>query len=250
MVTIAAVGDLHIGAGAGPRLRTLFERAADEADMFLLAGDLTEGGELAQAAAVCEVFGGLDLPVIAVLGNHDHHDGRQATITEMLSRAGVTVLDGSTVTVPSDGTTVGIAGAKGFAGGFTSRSAESFGEDEMKSFARHGEQCAQTLRAALAELDTQWRIVLTHYAPVPDTLDGEPLELFPFLGSHHLGAAIDSSAVRVALAVHGHAHYGRERGFTPGGTPVRNVAAPVIAAPYAVYRLPADPAGDEIVRLR
>jgi Icc-related predicted phosphoesterase len=105
------------------------------------------------------------------------------------------------------------------------------------------------LRTALTNLDSAWKIALTHYAPVPDTLDGEPPELFPFLGSHHLAAAIDSCATPVGLAIHGHAHYGREQGVTPGGTPVRNVAAPVIAAPYALYRLPAEPGGGDIVRL-
>ncbi|WP_239393846.1 metallophosphoesterase [Frankia sp. CiP3] len=249
MVTIAAVGDLHIEAGTGPRLRPLFERAADEADVLLLAGDLTECGELAQADAVCEVFDGLGLPVIAVLGNHDHDHGEQAVIAEMLARAGVTLLEGSAVALTTGGTTIGIAGAKGFGGGFAGRSAEKFGEDEMKAFASHSEQCALTLHAALADLDTSWVVALTHYAPVRDTLAGEPLELFPFLGSHQLAAAIDSATVPVALAVHGHAHYGRERGATPGGTPVRNVAAPVIATPYALYQLPTDP-GVDVIRLR
>ncbi len=197
---------------------------------------------------MCEVFGGLDLPVVAVLGNHDHDHDEQTRITEMLTDVGVTVLDGSVATVVAAGTTIGIAGGKGFAGGFAGRSAEIFGENEMKAFARHGQRTAELLGTAINSLDTEWRIALTHYAPVPDTLDGEPLELYPFLGNHHLAAAIDSSAVPVTLAVHGHAHYGRECGVTPGGTLVRNVAAPVIAAPYAVYRLSADP-GTTAVRL-
>ncbi len=248
MVVIAAVGDLHIRAGTGPRLRPVFEDAAAAADVLLLAGDLTNDGELTQADAVCEVFGGLDLPIVAVLGNHDHDAGEQGRITGMLTDVGVTVLEGSAVTIRASGTTIGIAGAKGFAGGFAGRSAEIFGEDEMKAFARHGQQAARTLAQAVNSLDTELTIALTHYAPVPGTLAGEPLELFPFLGSHHLAAAIDSSTSPVALAVHGHAHYGCELGTTPGGTPVRNVARPVISVPYALYRLPADP-GADVVRL-
>jgi Icc-related predicted phosphoesterase len=236
MVRIAAVGDLHITVGAAARLRPVYQRAAEVADLLLLAGDLTEDGGLESAAEVCAVFGGLGLPVVAVLGNHDYDRGHQAAFTRMLTGAGVTVLEGSSTVVDTAGGQVGIAGVKGFGGGFAGCTVAAHGEQEMKAFARHAAAAAQSLSDALARLDAGLRVVLTHYAPTRDTLAGEPAELFPFLGSHLLGAAIDAD--RVALALHGHAHYGTEAGQTPAGTAVRNVAAPLIGAPFAVYGLP------------
>ncbi|OHV39989.1 MULTISPECIES: metallophosphoesterase family protein [Pseudofrankia] len=242
MVRIAAVGDLHVTTGAAARLRPLYQRAADVADVLLLAGDLTEDGDTDSAAEVCDLFGGLDLPVIAILGNHDYDRGEEAMFTEMLTAAGVTVLEGSSTVVDTAGGQVGIAGVKGFPGGFTGCAAAAHGEQEMKIFARLAETAGGALRDALERLDVDLRVVLTHYAPIRETLVGEPLELYPFLGSHLLGAAIDGEPAPdrrpVALALHGHAHYGTEVGATPAGTPVRNVAAPVIGAPFAVYRLP------------
>jgi Icc-related predicted phosphoesterase len=262
MIRVAAVGDLHIEPGSTGRLRQLYQRAADEADLLLVAGDLTANGTYEQTAEACMVLHDLDLPVIAVLGNHDHDGGAPGAVTAMLADAGVTVLDGTTATVDVAGTTVGIAGAKGFCGGFAERCALPHGEDEMVALARHAEATAAALAAAIASLDTEMRVVVTHYAPIRETLVGEPVELYPFLGSHLLAAAIDGgridsyrgssrdpdgyapgadadeeSAPRVTLAIHGHAHYGTECGATPRGAPVRNVAAPVIGAPYAVYRL-------------
>ncbi|MDT3444158.1 MULTISPECIES: metallophosphoesterase [unclassified Pseudofrankia] len=272
MVRIAAVGDLHVTTGSAARLRPLYERAADVADILLLAGDLTEDGSIDSAAEARDLFGGLDLPVIAVLGNHDYNRGEEAAFAEMLTGAGVTVLEGASTVVDTAGGQVGIAGVKGFAGGFTGRAATAHGEQEMKAFARHAATTAQALRGALEQLDVDVRVALTHYAPTRDTLVGEPLELYPFLGSHLLGAAIDGEPPpgattrtddvhgtgtsdhrigdehprdlvpgarrQVTLALHGHAHYGTEVGVTPAGTAVRNVAAPVIGAPFAVYQLP------------
>ncbi|SNQ47459.1 Calcineurin-like phosphoesterase [Frankia canadensis] len=248
MVRIAAVGDLHVRPGTAARLRPRYQRAADVADLLLLAGDLTEAGDIPSAAQVCEVFGGLDLPVIAVLGNHDYDRGEETAIAAMLTDAGVTVLEGTATVVDIAGRQVGIAGAKGFGGGFAGRTVAAHGEPEMKAFACHAETAAQTLRDALGQLDVDLRVALTHYAPSRDTLAGEPFEIYPFLGSYLLGAAIDDEPAShtqgagtrhpVTLALHGHAHYGTEVGVTPAGTPVRNVAAPVIGAPFAVYQLP------------
>ncbi len=278
MVRIAAVGDLHARPGAAARLRPVYRRAVEVADLLLLAGDLTQDGGTDSAAEVCDLFGGLDLPVIAVLGNHDYDRGEEAVLAEMLTDAGVTVLEGAATVVDTAGGQVGIAGVKGFGGGFAGCTVAEHGEKEMKAFGRHAATTAQALRDALGQLDVGLQVALTHYAPTRDTLVGEPLELYPFLGSHLLGAAIDgepvSSAERkaedlhttgtpddemdggqphnlvpgkrrqVRLALHGHAHYGTEVGVTPAGTAVRNVAAPVIGAPFAVYQLP------EVVRIR
>jgi Icc-related predicted phosphoesterase len=214
----------------------MYESAAEVADILLLAGDLTGDGGLDSAAEVCAVVGGLGLPVVAVLGNHDYDRGHETALARMLTDAGVTVLEGTSTVVDTAGGQVGIAGVKGFGGGFAGCTVAAHGEREMKAFARHAAATAQSLSDALARLDADLRVVLTHYAPTRDTLAGEPPELFPFLGSHLLGAAIDAG--RVALALHGHAHYGTEAGQTPAGTAVRNVAAPLLKAPFAVYQLP------------
>lgn len=267
MVRIAAVGDLHVTAGGAARLRPRYERAGEVADILLLAGDLTEDGGIDSATEVCRLFGELDLPVIAVLGNHDYDAGHVATFVEMLTNAGVTVLEGSSTVVDTARGQVGIAGVKGFGGGFAGCTVAEQGEEEMKAFARRAATNAQLLRDALAQLDVDLQVALTHYAPTRDTLVGERLELYPFLGSQLLGAAIDGDGIngedadgpgprrertganpahaltqgerrQVAVALHGHAHYGTEVGVTLAGTPVRNVAVPVIGAPFAVYRLP------------
>jgi Icc-related predicted phosphoesterase len=178
-------------------------------------------------------YGGLGLPVVAVLGNHDHHAGEAAGVRGILEDAGITVLECSGTTVGVDGERLGIAGTKGFGGGFAGACTTEFGEAETKAFARHARDLADGLHRALAGLDCDVRVALTHYAPVPDTLAGERLEIYPFLGSYLLAEAIDSCDV--ALSVHGHAHGGSEKGVTLGGTHVRNVARPVIRQAYAVY---------------
>jgi Icc-related predicted phosphoesterase len=239
----------------------VYRRAAEVADVLLLAGDLTQDGGVDTATELCDLFGGLDLPVVAVLGNHDYDRGEEATFAAMLTGVGVTVLEGAATVVDTARGRVGIAGVKGFGGGFAGRTIAKHGEPEMKAFARHSAAAAQALRDALGQLDVDLRVALTHYAPTRDTLAGEPLEIYPFLGSHLLGAAIDGEPGpraehtddlgggqpgdlgpgerrQVALALHGHAHYGTEAGVTPAGTQVRNVAAPVIGAPFAVYQLP------------
>jgi Icc-related predicted phosphoesterase len=138
------------------------------------------------------------------------------------------------------GGTLGVAGSKGFGGGFPGRCASEFGEPEMKDFVRHSRRLADGLAAALGDLDADYRVVLTHYSPVPETLTGEPPEIYPFLGSYFLAEAADGAAAD--LAIHGHAHAGQECGRTPGGVPVRNVALPVLRRAYAVYSLDREPA--------
>lgn len=233
MIRIAAVGDVHLGEDARGRMRPALDQLGEQADVLLLAGDLTRHGTVAEARVVADEFGGLAVPVVAVLGNHDHHDERPDEVTAVLRDGGITVLEGETATVGVDGHTLGVAGVKGFGGGFAGKCGSAFGEQEMKAFIRHTTEIADSLRAALDGLDTDVKVALTHYAPVPDTLRGEPPEIYPFLGSYLLGEAIDSTGTH--LAVHGHAHFGVEHGMTPGGVRVRNVAQPVIRSAYTVY---------------
>lgn len=232
---IAAVGDVHLGEDSRGLLRPALDNVGEHADVLLLAGDLTRHGTPAEAAVVAAEFEGLDVPVIAVLGNHDHHSDAADEIMSMLSDVGITVLEGSSVRLDLPGGRLGVAGVKGFGGGFAGKCASRFGEREMKNFVEHTMASAASLRQALSGLDTDVVIALTHYAPIPGTLHGEPPEIYPFLGSYLLGEPIDD--VGVDLALHGHAHFGSEQGVTPGGVRVRNVAQPVIRKAYATYAL-------------
>lgn len=238
MIRVAAVGDIHMGVDSQGLLRPAFDTLADCADLLLLAGDLTRHGTPEEARVVAEEVGGLPVPVVAVLGNHDHHDEKPEEVTAVLRAAGVRVVEGQGTVVEVDGERVGVAGTKGFGGGFVGRSGSEFGEPLMKEFIRYTRRCADGLRTALDELAGQGcgtRIALTHFSPVPDTLAGEPPEIYPFLGSYLLAEAIDTAGAD--LAVHGHAHAGTEHGMTSGGVPVRNVAQPVIRRAFSVYHL-------------
>lgn len=238
---IAAVGDVHLGADARGRLRPALETVAEQADVLLLAGDLTQHGTMAEAQVVADEFSDLPVPVLAVLGNHDYHSDAQDDIAALLERHGVRVLEGRGAVLDINGYRLGIAGAKGFGGGFAGKRGSAIGEREMKAFIAHSELVAARLTDALRTVeDADVLIALTHYSPVPDTLRGEPLEIYPFLGSYQLAEAIDGArgGAGADLAVHGHAHFGCEQGCTPGGVRVRNVAQPVIRAAYAVYELP------------
>ncbi|MFM9591997.1 metallophosphoesterase family protein [Streptomyces scabiei] len=247
MIRVAAVGDIHLGLDGRGLLRPAFDTLGDCADLLLLAGDLTRHGTPEEARVVAGEVAGLAVPVIAVLGNHDHHAECPGDVTAVLREAGVTVLEGESTVVEVDGTRVGVAGTKGFGGGFAGRSGSEFGEPEMKAFVRHTRRLADGLRRALEELARDGcavRVALTHFSPVPDTLVGEPPEIYPFLGSYLLAEAMDEAGAD--LAVHGHAHLGTEHGITSGGVRVRNVAQPVIRRAFAVYALPvgAAPARD------
>ncbi|MFI0504623.1 metallophosphoesterase [Streptomyces albogriseolus] len=239
MIRVAAVGDIHMGPDTRGVLRPAFDTLPDCADLLLLAGDLTRHGTTDEARVVADEIRGLGVPVVAVLGNHDHHDDRQDEVSELLRDAGAHVLEGEATVLSVGDARVGVAGTKGFGGGFVGASAGEFGEPVMKEFVRVSRRCADGLRAALerlAEEDCDVRIALTHYSPVPETLAGEPPEIYPFLGSYLLAEAIDTAGAD--LAVHGHAHAGSEHGMTTGGVKVRNVAQPVIGRAFHVYHLP------------
>jgi Icc-related predicted phosphoesterase len=230
---IAAVGDVHLGEDNRGQLRPALDNIGAHADVLLLAGDLTRHGTVEEARVVADEFAGLDVPVITVLGNHDYHGDAADDITALLRDSGMTVLEGDTAVLELGGETLGVAGVKGFGGGFAGKCASNFGEPEMKAFVGHTVEIADRLRKALSELETDIRVALTHYSPSRETLRGEPPEIHPFLGSYLLSEPIDE--FDVDLALHGHAHYGCEQGLTPGGVRVRNVAQPVIHAAYATY---------------
>jgi Icc-related predicted phosphoesterase len=238
VVRVAAVGDVHMDADVVGRYRPALDELPECADVLLLAGDLTRHGSESEARCVAREFGGLGVPVVAVLGNHDYHGDRSGAVTDILTDAGIIVLEGTGVEFDCGEGRLGVAGVKGFGGGFAGRCASAFGEPEMKRFVAHSQESAERLGKALRELDAPVRVALTHYSPVPETLAGEPPEIYPFLGSYLLAEAIDSAPV--SLAVHGHAHFGSERGRTPGGVRVRNVAHPVIKQAYGIFHLAGD----------
>ncbi|MFE1437240.1 metallophosphoesterase [Streptomyces sp. NPDC058739] len=238
MIRVAAVGDIHMGPDSQGALRPAFETLQEWADVLLLAGDLTRHGTPDEARVVAREIKDLGVPVVAVLGNHDHHDEQPEEVMAILRDGGARVLEGTETVVECARGRIGVAGTKGFGGGFVGRSAGEFGEPVMKEFVRCTRRSAEGLRGALERLgeqDCDVRVALTHFSPVPDTLAGEPLEIYPFLGSYLLAEAIDTAGAD--LAVHGHAHAGTEHGLTSGGVRVRNVAQPVIGRAFHVYHL-------------
>ena len=233
MFRVAAAGDLHVGVDSEGQLRASLEALADEADVLLLAGDLTKRGELAEAAVLAEELRGVAVPVVAVLGNHDYESDQQGPLTQRLADVGVSVLEGSATVLKVGGGRLGVAGGKGFAGGFVGACATAFGEPEMKAFVNSATRAASALEAAAGSVDADACVLLLHYAPIRGTLHGEDPELYPMLGSYLFAEVADRRGVD--LVVHGHAHGGTEKGATPSGIPVRNVAQPVLRRPYAVY---------------
>ncbi|WP_202619253.1 metallophosphoesterase family protein [Ornithinimicrobium cavernae] len=239
MIRVAAVGDVHLGPDLAGRHRAGLEDITAHADVLLLAGDLTRHGTVDEARIVADEYRDLPVPVVAVLGNHDYHDNAAPAVTDVLRQAGLVVLEGDSVVFDLGPGRLGVAGVKGFGLGFAGRCASDFGEPEMKDFTRTGRRSGELMAQALAEVAGQSpdvTVALTHYAPVDETLVGEPPEIWPFLGNFLLGQAIDEAGAD--LAVHGHAHAGSEKGSTQGGVRVRNVAHPVIRSAYAVYALP------------
>ncbi|GAB2548702.1 metallophosphoesterase family protein [Nocardia heshunensis] len=235
-VRIAAVGDLHMRESMRGRFRPALLDLADHADVLLLAGDLTNGGTLRETDALCAEIAELPVPVVAVLGNHDHDRRLGFRITAQLTGIGVHMLEGTAITLPVNGIRLGIAGVMGGSGGFPGHRANpDEGSVEHRRRFRRGPADAIRLRAALESLDCDLRIALMHFSPVLDTLVGEPPKIYPGLGCQGLAEAVEAGGA--VLAIHGHAHGGSEFGRTAAGVEVRNVSYPVIRSPYRVYEL-------------
>ena len=222
IIRFAAVGDLHVTKQSAGTLRNFFAQAAEAADALLLCGDLTDYGLVEEAKVLADELSVASVPIVAVLGNHDYETGTPDAVRQVLVDYGVRVLDGEATELHG----VGIAGAKGFCGGFGRGSLGPWGEPAIKQFVQEAIQEALKLESALAKLRTPQRIALLHYAPIAGTVEGEPVEIFPFLGSSRL----EDPLVRypVNFVVHGHAHRGTPEGRTVNGVPVYNVAKPLL----------------------
>jgi Icc-related predicted phosphoesterase len=234
LLKVAAIGDLHVKEDGASSYRELFGEISRVADVLVIAGDLTDLGKPREAEILAEDLRACSIPVIAVLGNHDYECGCVEEVSQILRQAGVRLLDGQATEI--DG--VGFVGAKGFAGGFGRRMLGSFGEPAIKAMVAEGVSEAIRLENAMRHVRSERSLVVLHYAPIPETIAGEPLEIFPFLGSSRLAETIDR--FRVSAVVHGHAHRGAYEGRTPGGAPVYNVAMQIEkpnGRPYAMLEI-------------
>jgi Icc-related predicted phosphoesterase len=241
-VCIAAAGDLHASEASRARLEEAF--APLEADLVLLAGDLTTHGDPAEAAVLADACRGVDLPVVAVLGNHDHHLGLGDEVAHTLREAGVEVLERAATVVLLEGVEVGIAGTKGFVGGFPGSSLPDFGEPLLRRLYAETTEEALALERGLQEIaHCDLRIALLHYAPIVETIEGEPLGIQTYLGSARLATPI--AEYQPDLALHGHAHEGSFEGRI-GETPVYNVAVHVTGRDFYVFDLEVTPRRPEI----
>jgi Icc-related predicted phosphoesterase len=234
-VRVAAIGDLHV-TETSASFRELFARISDDADVLVLCGDLTDFGKPSEAERLADDLRAATLPVVGVLGNHDFECGCADEIAQILRQAGMFVL-GEHATVVKG---VGFAGVKGFIGGFGRGELGAFGEQAIKTFVDESREEARRLENALRTLHTDRSVAVLHYAPIADTVEGEPLQIFPFLGSSRLAHAIDRFD-NVRAAVHGHAHRGTYEGRTARGVPVYNCARFVVdkafGRPYALLEI-------------
>ncbi len=235
-IRIAAAGDIHASEATRAQTAEAFAEVAQRADLVLPAGDLTRRGRVGEAEVVADACRHLAVPVVAVLGNHDYHSDRAADITEMLVDAGIAVLERSSTILQVDGTTVGIAGVKGFVGGF-GRQWANFGEPLFRAAYAETTADVESLDAALRAIaGAAVRVALLHYAPTEETLEGEPRELWLVLGAERLATPIVEH--RPDLVLHGHAHAGSYEGAIDG-IPVYNVAVHVTGESFAIFTLPA-----------
>jgi len=243
IVRIAALGDLHHSrtAPAGS-LQPLFAQISETADVLVLCGDLTDYGLAEEARSLVREMGALRIPAVTVLGNHDFQSGEESEIVKILADGGVTPLDGDTVEIHG----VGFAGIKGFAGGFGRRALGPWGETIIKKFVHEAVDEALKLETALARLRTDRLIAILHYSPIQETVEGEPLEIFPFLGCSRLEEPL--TRYPVTAVFHGHAHHGRPEGRTRTNAPVFNVSMSLMREmfperPFRVFdiRMPPSP---------
>lgn len=226
-VRVAALADIHCTRTSQGSMQALFSEIASSADILLLAGDLTAYGLPDEAHVLAkELTAAAKIPIVGVLGNHEYESGREQDVQQILTDAGVRLLDGDAFELMG----VGFAGVKGFGGGFNERALEPWGEASMKRFVHEAVDETLKLGSALARLRTPHRVALVHYAPVQETVEGEPREIYPFLGSSRLEEPIDR--YRACVVFHGHAHNGRPEGRTRGGVPVYNVALSLLQRSY------------------
>jgi Icc-related predicted phosphoesterase len=230
---IAATADLHFSPARHNALHEQLSHVRDEADILVLAGDLTNYGTTQEMEPLLNVVLRSRVPTVAVLGNHDYESNKQAELLRMMESAGVKVLDGTAY--ERDG--VGFAGTKGFVGGFGRGVLTAFGEPEIKVFVQASIDEALKLERAMSQLRTPKRVVVLHYSPIAATVQGEAAEIFPFMGTTRLAEVVDRHGAD--LVVHGHAHHGQLEGKTTGGTPVYNVAITLLQArqPSSAYRV-------------
>lgn len=221
-VRIAAVADIHYPHGTDAATVPLLAKAVEGADVLVICGDLTHHGLPEEAAELGKLLAKIPIPILAVLGNHDYHADQQQEIFRVLKDSPVRVLDGDAVEIRG----VGFAGVKGFASGFGRHVLEPWGETAVKQFVREAVEESLKLGSALAQLRSERRIALLHYAPVVDTVQGEPLEVHAFLGSTRLEEPLNR--FQVDAAFHGHAHHGQSEGKTSTGVPVYNVSLPLL----------------------
>lgn len=224
---VAAVSDVHYDKQSNGDLEELFIEASAAADVFLLCGDLTSYGLPAEADVLAEdIRTYLQIPALAVFGNHDFEADKSAVIREIMEKAGVTFLDGQCTEVEG----VGFAGVRGFAGGFDEYALNAWGESVIKEFVQEAVNEALKLERALSRLEAEQCVVLLHYAPIRETVEGESPEVFPFLGSSRLEDVLNH--YHVTAAFHGHAHHGRPEGQTTQDIPIYNVSLPVLRCTY------------------
>lgn len=225
-VRLAAVGDIHVKENDHGKWVDYFRAVSRDADILVLAGDLTDTGHLHEAEVLREELKACTIPVVAVLGNHDFERDQQKIIKKMLESEQVHILDGEAVVIQD----IGFAGVKGFGGGFDRYMLSKFGEQGIKDFVQEAVEEALKLDRALAHLENSYdelkKVVITHFAPIKETVEGEPVEIFPFLGSSRLVEPINRRQVEVVF--HGHAHVGTLEGTTSAGVKVYNVAKPIL----------------------
>ncbi len=227
VLRVAAVGDVHCSRTSQGVLQPLFAQAAASADVLLLCGDVTDYGLPEEAhILIKELSAARKMPIIAVLGNHDFESGKQEQVRDILCEAGIIMLDGEVCEVQG----VGFAGVKGFGGGFGRGALGAWGEPAIKAFVQEALDETRKLEAALARLRTAQRVAVLHYAPIRATVEGEPAEIFPFLGSSRLEEPL--GRYPVSAVFHGHAHKGSPEGRTSGGIPVYNVSLPLLRSHF------------------
>jgi len=237
---IAAMSDVHYEREQKVSLEAIYREVSQQADVLLICGDLTDYGLPEEAEVALRELRAVTIPVVTVLGNHDYQSGQQADVKRILESGGIKVLDGDVIEIRG----IGFAGVKGFCGGFGRRMLEPWGEQIIKDFVEETRNEALKLETALARLKMPHRIVVLHYAPIQATVEGEPLEIFPFLGCSRLEDPINRYGCDAVF--HGHAHHGAPQGHTQTGIPVFNVSLSLMrtsypdAPPYRLFEIRVD----------